>query len=551
MSRRGKKGSKPRRVPSPRVAAAERAAERTKAAAAPAPTRPRFDDLFLALTGLSVVLLAVRFYAANTVGFGDSEALYVTYGLHPQPAYLDHPGLVGSFAAALKGEGAPAPEDVHRITAVLATMAPWIVSIVAKNLGATARAGYVAAIVCACAPMLGIGLFALTPDLLLFHAWLATVGLAASALEAFPIQAPGSKRAPPPSSRFAALALGAGLFAGIAAASKISGLLLFPALAWAYASSPARRSPWPWMGLALGLLPLWPIAGWEIGHGFPMLHHRFVDTQGEAGFSLRNLGALFGGQLLYVSPVLAVVAGFVARDLVRRRAEDLVTGLLYRVFVVSIGPLVLLMLWSRVAEPHWLAPALLVLPIHGARKLVPFGDDANAQGNRWRKITIAGAAIGLAMTAAVHAWILIPSAPSLAPKSMDTKLDISNELFGWRDAIEQARELEADLSVDGSTVTIASTTWMQCAQLAAQLPKHDIGCATDRPSDFDDWNPRSEWEKSDRVILVTDNRFEVDAAKVLATHAPPRVERVTVFRGGKLARAFRLTVLEKRAIGSW
>src|SRR6185503_15989138 len=47
---------------------------------------------------VSVVLLAVRLAAARVVGFGDSEALYACYALHPQPAYLDHPGLVGLFA---------------------------------------------------------------------------------------------------------------------------------------------------------------------------------------------------------------------------------------------------------------------------------------------------------------------------------------------------------------------------------------------------------------------------------------------------------------------
>ncbi|CAN5524689.1 hypothetical protein BH09MYX1_BH09MYX1_43080 [soil metagenome] len=390
----------------------------------PGAVRPRLDNLFLLLTALSAVLLAVRFYAANTIGFGDSEALYITYGLHPQPAYLDHPGLIGTFAAALRGDGAPPPEDVHRISAVLATMAPWIVSIVAKALGATPRASYVAAIICACAPVLGIGLFAFTPDLLLFFAWLATIGLAASAIDT-PLWKPGtSKKNAPPPARLAAYALGAGLFAGIAASSKVTGLLLFPALAWAYASSPIKRSPWPWLGLAFGLLPLWPIVGWEMGHGFPMLHHRFIGTQGAAGFSFRNLGALLGGQLLYVSPLLAVVAFFVARDLVRRRNEDPISGLLFRFFVVTIIPLAVLALWSRVAEPHWLTPALLVLPLHGARKLVPFGDDTQPLAARWKKLTIGATALGLAMIAAVYVWILVPSSMKLAPKSYDAKLDI-------------------------------------------------------------------------------------------------------------------------------
>jgi hypothetical protein len=56
-----------------------------------------------ALAVLSAALLAVRLVAAERVGFGDSEALYAAYAVHPQPAYLDHPGMIGLMAHALGG----------------------------------------------------------------------------------------------------------------------------------------------------------------------------------------------------------------------------------------------------------------------------------------------------------------------------------------------------------------------------------------------------------------------------------------------------------------
>ena len=72
----------------------------------------------------SLVLLATRLHAATVVGFGDSEALYASWALHPQPAYLDHPALVAVLARALGGGGAPTPAQAHVVSAVLATAVP-------------------------------------------------------------------------------------------------------------------------------------------------------------------------------------------------------------------------------------------------------------------------------------------------------------------------------------------------------------------------------------------------------------------------------------------
>ena len=46
--------------------------------------------------GVSVLLLALRMSLAETLGFGDSEALYSTYALFKQATFLEHPGLIGS-----------------------------------------------------------------------------------------------------------------------------------------------------------------------------------------------------------------------------------------------------------------------------------------------------------------------------------------------------------------------------------------------------------------------------------------------------------------------
>ena len=98
----------------------------------------------------SIALLAVRLYASGHIGFGDSEALYACYALHPQPAYLDHPGLIGLVARAIAG-GTSLRLEPRTVTALLATLLPWLVVLAARLAGAAWR-GLVAGLAVAAAP---------------------------------------------------------------------------------------------------------------------------------------------------------------------------------------------------------------------------------------------------------------------------------------------------------------------------------------------------------------------------------------------------------------
>lgn len=486
----------------------------------------RLDLPLLALVLVSGALLSTRLMAAAAVGFGDSEALYASYALHPAPAYLDHPGLIGLLARAIGSGTAPSPHTAHQVTAVLATLVPWLVVLAARAADAEKKSAYVAALVVAVCPEISVGLFAMTPDLLLAILWIGTLGLASLAL---------SEK---PSNLSAASFVGAGLLAGIASSAKVPGALLLVALVCAYFSRSAKahtRTIWPWAGLLLGAIVVFPILWFEAHTGFPMLRHRLVDTQEGAGPSLRNIGAVLAGQLLYVSPVIVVLAGWAAIDLFRKRHEDAVSELLWFAFIVPFVPLVLLSLWSRVAEPHWIAPALLALPVHAARR--PLARISS-------RIVIAALVVGGLMTTLVHAWVLVPSVARLAPASVDPKLDITSELYGWPDALSAVEQLST--SDDRETV-IVGPHWVVCAQLEAALgATHRVGCLTPIPDDFDVWQPRGGWRSADRIIFVTDNRFEVDLAKLFPDRVVAQRERITALRGGRISRTFTIAVLESR-----
>jgi hypothetical protein len=369
----------------------------------------------------------------------------------------------------------------------------------------------------------------MTPDLPLALSWTGALACAALAL-----------RAPPDSLRAIAGFAAAGLLAGVAVASKASGVLLPAVLAATYASRPARghaRTIAPWAGLAACAVVAVPLVRFEACTGWPMLRHRLVETQTDAGVTLRNVGALAGGQLLYLSPVVAVIAGYAAGAAWRERHAGAVGRLLFLATFLPAAVLVPLCLWSRVAEPHWLAPAFLALPLAAAR---------GAPGLS-RRLVAAGAATSAALVAAVYAWVLVPGAPGSAPASYDARIDIANELYGWPEVVRDVRAAIAETpAASFGDVAVVGPHWVICAQLEAALEREvPVGCDTRVPDDFDGWWPRQRWREADTILWVSDARFGPPPA--MPWHTPLKVRNVEIQRGGRVVRTFTITTLSRRA----
>lgn len=491
-------------------------------ATGPDPQTSRLLRLAAALTAL---LGVVHAFAADRLGFGDAEALYASYALYPQAAYLDHPGLIGLFARAI-GDGAPpSPAAAHRVTTAFAAIVPWLAALAARALGASWRGAALAALALLVTPELAIGLFGMTPDLPLVVCWYASLGCAGAALSS----EPGSLRA-------LVGTLAAAGFAALGFDAKVSGGLLLVGLALAFATRfgrPHLRTLAPWAGLALAAVVVSPVVLDEAHRGFPMLRHRLLDAH-HGGPSLRNLGALVGGQLLYLTPPILLCALFLFADLVRRRRESESEALLFST-TVATTPLLLLALASRVAEPHWVAPAFLALPLHLAlregdpRPLLP----------RWA--TVSSAVIGLAAIALVHAAVLFPFVPRLLGPRYVPRYDLANDLYAWRDGIPFVAQTLAEEASDGPPPIVVGPHWIVCAQLRAGLPRSVlVGCGGDEPADFATWLPRATWSSSPVILYVTDDRFERDPAKDVPDHGIDAVSHIGIRRGGVPVR--RITV---------
>jgi hypothetical protein len=249
-----------------------------------------------------------------------------------------------------------------------------------------------------------------------------------------------------------------------------------------------------------------------------------------------------GGQLAYLSPLVAWLGVRAARSLWRDRG-DAVGALLFASFALPLVALLPLCLWSRVAEPHWIAPALLALAPAAARSSSDFS----------RRLVLASCGLAATIVVAAHAWVLVPALVRLAPKTYDARIDIANELYGWPQAIAATRNEALAWWPPGSKkadgdVVVVGPHWVVCAQLEAGLRGEvPVGCATPVRDDFDDWLPRARWRAADTIVWVTDERFGPPPS--LPEHTLQGVRRITVERGGRVARVFTIAVLVRRALG--
>ena len=502
------------------------------------PTRLGVDSLTKIALVVSVVLLGARLWIADAVGFGDAEALYASYASWGQATYLDHPGLVGWLGSHIAGGSKIlSPVVVHQFTSVAATTIPWLCGLAARAAGASWRGVLVAVIAMLVVPEVAIGMFAFTPDLPLAIFWLGALGLAAAALR----QEAGNPRA-------LAATLGAGLCTGLACASKASGVLLAIALVVTWLGKSVRprfRTIAPYAAVIVGLLCVSPMLSREASLGWPMLQHRLVNTQVGFGASLRNLGALLGGQLLYLTPVVALVVVLLALDLAKRSGQDPIDRLLFFATFIPLGALAMLTLLSRVAEPHWLAPAYLGVAIHLARRCDATPDVVA------RKIMIAAGATALIAIGIVFAVVRFPILPSLLGTRYDPKLDLVNDLYVWRPASGLvAQSLDRVEQAGIEDVSIVGPHWIVCAQVQAALgPSARVGCETPEGDDFQWIHPRSRWEHSRVILYVTDDRFPVDVRSRFPSFTVQGVDRVGIRRGGRIVRTVRVLQLGRAGSG--
>ncbi|MBI2895250.1 MAG: glycosyltransferase family 39 protein [Deltaproteobacteria bacterium] len=435
----------------------------------------------------------------STFGPGDAEALYIVYSRHLQGGYLEHPPLVALVirtSTALFGGSIFA---ARLPAAVLFGATILLADRLARALGGSPRAGLIAAASLLCIPMFAAGSLAITPDAVAAPLVLGSLWATARAVDR-----PG----------VAAAAL-AGAVVGLAFLAKYTSLFLVPGLivlALRRGASPLRLAVAALAALAVAS----PVVLWNAASGWPSLWHRLVWSQADAGPSLRNLGALVGGQLLYVGPPMLVALG---RAVVSSRTSGSDGWRLPA--QGALAGAVAICLVSRVAEPHWTATAILPLAIG-------LGIASDTPGFLGRGLARAAVIWSAGALVVLHLYVLTPLAPlSLPAGAYDPKVDIANELHGWpavARAVRRARR-PGDL--------VAAGHYTMCAQLEVSLGDPNVRCMTGEVDDWDLWG-RGRLPDRAPTIFVSDERYPT------VPRGARLVDVVRVRRGGREVRAFRL-----------
>jgi 4-amino-4-deoxy-L-arabinose transferase-like glycosyltransferase len=346
-------------------------------------------------------LTVIRSLFAAILPLTPDEAYYWVWSHALAPGYVDHPPMVALWirtGTLLLGE---TPLGVRLLGPLAAFAGTLLLADAAERAFPGRRACWTAGALWNATLLVGAGSVTMTPDSPLLLFWCATVWAMLR------IATGGG----------AVWWLAAGLFAGLALASKYTAAFLWIGIGlWVLAVPSARRQlrgAAPWIGALLGVAVFLPVVLWNADHGwasFLKQGGRVADWRPERAMGF--LAELIGGQIGLATPGVWVlcVAGVVAS--VRR---DAIAVLLLALSVLPALVFLQHALGDRV-QGNW--PAI----VYPAATVAAAGLTAH----RWTRLVRPSVGLGVAVSAVVlmHAATgFIPFPPRADPAA--------RQLAGW------------------------------------------------------------------------------------------------------------------------
>ncbi|MBU8540056.1 glycosyltransferase family 39 protein [Falsiroseomonas tokyonensis] len=388
---------------------------------------------------LLLAVTALRLVVAAFVPLAPDEAYYWVWSRSLQGGYLDHPPMVAWFIRAgtlLAGENAFGIRLVGPIAIAVASV---LLARAADALFPDRRPGVWAAALFNATLLVGVGGILITPDLPLLVFWTAALW-ALARLHA---------------SQDGRWWLAFGVLAGLALFSKYTAVLLGAGVViWLLAS----RDAWRWWrdwrlyaGGALACLVFLPVVLWNARNGWAS----FAKQGGragtdEAGFTLRYLGELVGGQIGLATPLVFLLCVVGVAVAARRWRGDAAAALL----AALVLPGAALFLWqatgSRV-QGNWPAILYPAACIAAAAFLTP------------RLARLRRPAVILGFVLALAVYLQAAFAPLPLGRRQDPTLA---RLGGWP---ELAQAVEAERRRIGAGF-VAAEEYGLAAELALHLP---------------------------------------------------------------------------------
>lgn len=399
------------------------------------------------------------------VGLSVDEAHYLLYAAHWDWSYFDHPPLVGWVQWPLVASGAGVVA-LRLVPGVVWLATVWgVYRLCLRLFAGQAQAAQVAAAsvwLLLLAPLLHILGIGLLPDTLLM-AWVVALMHQTWTL----MQADAAQRWAP------WCVLGALL--GLAGLSKYTAI--FPALALALCLLQAHGPrlllrPQPWAAVALALLWITPVLGWNAQHEWASFAYQAQHGAGSQWRALEVLRFLIV-QILAYGPLwlLALYGWHTSRGRVRRMGAFFALPFAVLAYMAGGGS----------SLPHWTAPAWVAAAPFAARAWVQA-----AQSGAWRRGLLRGLAVAQALAGVGLLGLMVSGGWPWLPQTAAHQKEGANpfaDLHGWEEAGARARLWAQQMGAG----RLAVQNWTLASRLgwyARPLPVHVLAPGK---SQFDYW----------------------------------------------------------------
>lgn len=469
--------------------------------------------------GLITALTLVRLFIIGHLGLFDDEAYYWDWSRHLSASYFDHPPLVAYLIAFFVWIGKTSEFFVRLGGVVLFTGSNILLFLIGKKLF-DEKTGFFSVLLFNLIPVFSFGAIIISPDNPLGFFFLFSIYIFLKALDSDGIIHWGLW----------------GLLLGLALLSKYNGMILvFSFLLYLVFSSRHRKlwkSPRLYFALLISALVFSPVLFWNLKHHWASFHFQF--SSGHKGhFSFHNLFLFLISQAGYLSPLLypALILMLISSGIRGIKANE--EKYLF-LFCLSFPTLALFHLASPFLsfKPHW--TALGYLPL-----IIGLVQIARQWWSKWgaRVWSILAVTLAFLLTAVIQ---LEAFYPFLQNRLIPAKMDVTNELYGWKDVGERVEEIRREMAGEKGTnsVFIFSYRYQLVSQLAFYLPgRPEVYCLNDWLDAYDFFQRPEELLGKDG-IFICDNRFDRKPGEFCLFDSIQPEKDFVIFRSGKEARRF-------------
>jgi len=400
------------------------------------------------------------YIATGVLDLAPDEAHYWEWSRRLDWSYYSKGPMVAYLIAASTHWGARTDFFVRLPAVLLSFGVGLLVYLLARDLFASTRAGFLAVLACSVNPLFAAGSILMTIDAPMVFFWT----LAAYATWK-------ASRSPAAQTRLVWWCV-SGVALGLGMLSKYTMLLMVPCIGAYLLISPAARrrlrEPAPYVALSIACVLCIPIVVWNAQHEWVSFRHvgalaglTSASSEDETHFAAKTFVEFLGSQLGVASPVLFValvvaLITFGQRGLRERRDEYLFP------FLLAAPPLALFFLWSvyEKVEGNWAAPAYVTAMVAVAALWDEQLTRAPRAAINWIVITLLP---GFGMLALAH----FPGLPRHIGLALPPRVDLTRRLDGWR-ALGLA--VGARLQASDGNLFLFSDHYQIASELAFYVP---------------------------------------------------------------------------------